>query len=47
MKERSELIEWLRGEMVGPGRHLKDQSLASFLNKDFSDPIAKRSGPLM
>jgi hypothetical protein len=33
--------------MVGPGRILKDPLFAGFTNKDFNDPLAKRSGSLL
>jgi hypothetical protein len=46
MKERADLIDWIRGELVGPGRRLKDSSIASFINHEFSDPLATRNGPL-
>lgn len=47
MNERSGMIEWIRGEVVGPGRHLSDRGIASFNQEVFADPVHKRSGPLV
>ena len=46
MSERSELIDWIRGEIVGPSRPITDVTIIEFREKDFHDPIAMRSGPL-
>jgi hypothetical protein len=46
MAERSELIEWIRGELVGPSRMLTDATIVEFTNDGFDDPVALRRGPL-
>lgn len=46
MSERSELIAWIRGELVGPSRPLVIPSIATFHEKDFTDAISLRRGPL-
>ena len=46
MSERSEMISWIRGEMVGPARPLADAPVIQFNGKEFTDPIALRRGPL-
>lgn len=46
MSERSDMIEWLRGEIVGPGRQKSDVQLAHFENNEFRDTEANRRGPL-
>lgn len=46
MTERSQMIEWIRGEMVGPSRPLTDPDLAVFNNRDFTDLVPLRRGPL-
>ena len=46
MSERSELIAWLRGEVVGPGQSLKDPAVIAFVGRDFVDPDQRRSGPM-
>src|SRR5215471_16625963 len=46
MIERSKLIEWTRGELVGPSRPLQAPALIEFQDMDFLDPVALRSGPL-
>lgn len=46
MTERSQMIEWMRGEMVGPARPLSDPELAVFTNRDFADVLPMRRGPL-
>lgn len=40
------MIEWLRGEMVGPSRPLADPQMATFVNLDFTDLEPLRKGPL-
>src|SRR5205085_8845962 len=46
MFERSRLIEWTRGEVVGPSRPLVDATVIEFHDRDFIDPTALRNGPL-
>lgn len=46
MKQRSELIEWVRGDIVGASRWLTDPCIAVFCEKEFLDTDPKRSGPL-
>lgn len=46
MRERSELIEWIRGELMGPSRPLTDPIIIAFNNIDYADPNPKRRGPL-
>lgn len=46
MSERSELIDWIRGELVGPSRPITEIATIEFQGEDFHDPIAMRSGPL-
>ncbi len=46
MRERSELIEWIRGEIIGPSRWLVDPSIIEFTDGDFVDTLALRRGPL-
>jgi helicase-like protein len=46
MTERSRLIDWIRGELVGPSRSLVDAAVVDFSNEYFVDPIPLRSGPL-
>ena len=46
MTERSQIIEWMRGEMVGPARPLSDPEIAVFTNRDFTDLVPMRRGPL-
>src|SRR5882672_3614391 len=46
MSERSEMIEWIRGELVGPSRLLADAAVIEFTNGEFVDPVALRRGPL-
>jgi hypothetical protein len=45
MKERSDLVEWIRAEIVGPSRS-SEPTLIKFAEKTFSDPIPLRRGPL-
>ena len=47
MSERSEMMEWLRGEMIGPARRLSEPVVATFANGEFADGTAKRGGPLV
>jgi hypothetical protein len=46
MSERSQLIDWIRGELVGPSRPITDVTVIDFQNGDFNDPVALRTGPL-
>jgi hypothetical protein len=46
MRERSELIELIRGELVGPSRTLTDPIVIEFLDADYIDPDPRRRGPL-
>lgn len=46
MSERSDMIEWLRGEIIGPARRLTDPAVATFTNGEFVDTTAARRGPL-
>ena len=46
MSERSEMISWIRGEMIGPARPLADAPVIQFNGQEFTDPIALRRGPL-
>lgn len=47
MSERSEMIEWIRGEIVGPARRLSEPEVATFNEKVFADRTAMRRGPLV
>src|SRR5262245_66235689 len=46
MSERSQLIEWIRGEIIGPSRPITHVAFIEFQGEDFNDPITMRSGPL-
>lgn len=46
MKQRSELIEWVRGEVVGASRCLTTPGGAGFREKEFTDTVPARNGPL-
>lgn len=46
MIERSEMISWMRGELVGPARALSAPTVISFADREFVDPVSLRSGPL-
>jgi hypothetical protein len=46
MSERSLLIDWVRGEIVGPSRPITDVTVIEFHGEDFNDATAMRSGPL-
>jgi Helicase conserved C-terminal domain len=46
MNERSLLIEWIRGEVVGPSRPITETTLIEFNGRDFTDANPMRSGPL-
>jgi Helicase conserved C-terminal domain len=47
MNERSLLIEWIRGEIIGPSRPITETTLIEFTGREFLDPIALRRGPLI
>lgn len=46
MSERAQLIDWIRGEIVGPARPITDATVIDFQGRDFPDPTAMRSGPV-
>ena len=46
MKERSEMIAWIRGELVGPAQPLVKPTVIEFMDREFLDDIALRRGPL-
>lgn len=46
MNERSELIEWIRGELVGPSRPLTESAVVEFVDREFVDSAPLRHGPL-
>lgn len=47
MNERSGMIEWIRGEIIGPSRPLVEQALISFdENRILIDPTPSRRGPI-
>jgi hypothetical protein len=46
MIERASLIDWVRGELVGPARPLGSPTVIEFQGTDFLDSVALRSGPL-
>ena len=46
MSERSGMIEWIRGEMVGPSRPLAEVAVITFVGGEFVDPVGQRRGPL-
>src|SRR2546423_12991235 len=46
MIERSEMIAWIRGELVGPARWLADPEIIEFVNGEFEDQTSLRRGPL-
>jgi len=47
MSERSDMMEWLRGEMIGPARRLSEPAVATFASGEFIDNTAARRGPLV
>lgn len=47
MTERSSLIDWLRGELVGPSRPITPPGEIEFHGTDFSDPIPLRAGSMV
>ena len=46
MSERSEMVAWIRGELVGPSRPLAEPAVVEFVNLEFVDPVPLRRGPL-
>lgn len=46
MSDRSKLIEWIRGELVGPSRPLTSHTIIDFKITDFADPNPQRRGSL-
>lgn len=46
MRERTKLMTWIRGDIVGPVEFLKTPSVATFRDRDFSDPEPDRRGSL-
>lgn len=47
MRERSEMIEWIRSELVGPSRPLAEPYLVEFSGREFIDSISLRRGPVV
>jgi len=47
MSERSQIIEWIRGEMVGPARPIKEPTIIAFNGTIFNDPEKKRRGQIV
>lgn len=46
MNERSELMSWIRGEVVGPTQVLTSAEVVAFHDKVFSDPATSRYTPI-
>jgi hypothetical protein len=46
MRERSEIVAWIRGELVGPAQPLSPPAVIQFASRDFIDPVPLRRGPL-
>jgi Helicase conserved C-terminal domain len=46
MKDRSDMVDWIRGEIVGPSKSDKEPSLIRFSERDFADEVSLRRGPL-
>src|SRR4051812_15337607 len=46
MNERSNMIAWIRGELVGPTRCLTEADVIEFVNGEFNDPLPLRRGAL-
>lgn len=46
MSERSQMIAWLRGELVGPSQPLSEPEEIEFKDRAFLDPLPFRRGPL-
>ena len=43
MSERSQLIDWIRSEIVGPSRPITDVTIIEFRGRDFHDLRATES----
>jgi len=46
MSERSELIAWVRGELVGPSRPLAEPAVIEMGSREFVDSSPSRRGPV-
>jgi hypothetical protein len=46
MNERSEIIAWIRGELVGPSRPLTQPVTIEFIDRQFAESEPLRRGPL-
>lgn len=46
MKERTELIEWIRSELVGPSRPIVPPDVVQFVDRQFNDSVSLRRGPI-
>lgn len=46
MRERSDLIAWIRGDLVGPTAFFRSPSIAAFRQNEFPDPDPDRKGSL-
>ena len=46
MNERTQLLECLRAELVGPSRPLSEPDTVAFVGRDFHDPAPQRRGPI-
>lgn len=46
MKDRARLLEWLRGELIGPSVRLCEPTLITFNDREFTDSTTQRQGPL-
>jgi hypothetical protein len=46
MRERADLTDWIRGELVGPARPISEAAKVQFEDREFSDPVPLRRGPL-
>lgn len=46
MEDRAAMIQWLRGELVGPSQPLSPPTSVSFAGNEFVDAVALRTGPL-
>jgi hypothetical protein len=47
MSDRSQIIEWIRGEMVGPARPLREPTLIAFAGTVFNDSEPQRRGQIV
>ncbi|GAJ12566.1 unnamed protein product, partial [marine sediment metagenome] len=47
MRQRSDMIEWIRSELIGPSRPLAAPDIIEFENRAFIDPISYRRGSLV